>query len=177
MAARADSCIKQCHPVTVEPLQTRSLVTIDRCRLGVCRGNNNLKGPLLLLSLFDFALSLSVSPSLLHFWALSVVLVNVLLSCLDVIYVTGCEVDLSFSSPLSHPPHLLRCLRGLSPSVSASLAPPAGTGRRGLVGEVWDENSFSDIHLLFKLWALSKSIYGNFCLFVCLFLKLYKNIF
>lgn len=95
----ADSCIKQCHPLTVEPLQTCSLVATDRCRLGVCRGNNNnLKGLLLftLLSLFLYLLL-----SLPYCWALSVVLVNVLLSCLDVIYVTGCEVDLSPSSPNS----------------------------------------------------------------------------
>lgn len=95
----ADSCIEQCHPLTVEPLWTCSLESTDRCRLRVCRGNNNnLKGVLLitLLSLFLYLLL-----SLPYCWALSVVLVNVLLSCLDVIYVTGCEGDLSHSSPNS----------------------------------------------------------------------------
>lgn len=44
---------------------------------------------------------MSLSFSLLDCWALSVDLVNVLLSCPDVINVSGCEVDLSLSSPSS----------------------------------------------------------------------------
>lgn len=137
--ATADSCIKQCHPLTVELLQTHSLVVTVCWRLGVCRGNNNLKGPpLLLLLLLCFllcTLCMSVSPSLPPCWVLSVVLVNVLLSCLDVIYATGSDVDLSPylspvlvpspSPPSSSPPPY----RDLAPSVSASLAPLTETGR------------------------------------------------
>lgn len=69
-AAEADSCIKQCHPLSAKPIWARSLVTTDNWRLGVCWGNNNLKGPLLLLLLLfclllcSLSLSLSVSPSL-----------------------------------------------------------------------------------------------------------------
>lgn len=178
MAAEADSCIKQCHPLTVEPLQTRSLVTTDRCRLGVCRGNNNnLKGPLLLLSLFYFALSLCLYLPLsftagLYQWSWSMSYCHVLMwfmsQAVKSTYLPPLPIlSILSPSPLPPSPPPLLPYRGLSPSVSASLAPPAETGRRGLVGEVWDENSFSDIHLLFKLWAWSKSVYGSFCLFVC----------
>lgn len=134
-AAEADSCIKQYHPLTLEPLRTHSLETNDRWRLGVCWGNNNLKGlsySSSSFSLFYFAHILSLSLFLPPCWALSVVLVNVLLSCLDVIYVTGCEVDLSPSSPNSLPPPPSPPLH---PVYGGSQ--PAWLLQQGQGGEVW----------------------------------------
>lgn len=63
MEAEADTCIKQSHPLTVEPLQT--CLTTDCWRFGVCRGNNNnLKVSLLLLFTLLLCFPPSVSPSL-----------------------------------------------------------------------------------------------------------------
>lgn len=118
--ATADSCIKQCHPLTVELLQTHSLVVTVCWRLGVCRGNNNLKGPpLLLLLLLCFllcTLCMSVSPALslpagFYQWFWSMSYCHVLMWFMpQAVMLTYLPTSPLFSSPPPpplHPPHLL----------------------------------------------------------------------
>lgn len=113
------SCIKQCHPLTAGALICEHWLP----EIGSRRGNNN---PNTSLSLVER----SHSPRALFTpcWALSAVLLNVLLSCLDVIYVRGCEVDLSSSPPSPVPLPSALYSTALAPSVSASLAPQQGPG-------------------------------------------------
>lgn len=106
--------------IATHSLWTRSLLTTVHCRLIVEVRIITSEDPP----------HLSLSPC--QCWTLSVVLVNVPLSCLDVIYVTDCEVVLS---PPPQCPTSSASYRGSARSISANPAPPAGPGRRALVGE------------------------------------------
>lgn len=142
--AEADTCFKQSHPLTVEPLQT--CLTTDCWRFGVCRGNNNnLKISLLLHFTLLLCVPPSVSPSLpssllgfisspgqcpsVRSWCdLCHRLWSQLISLLS-------QFSQSFP-PLLLPPSPTPWLPYTEAvSISASLAPAVGTGRRASGGE------------------------------------------